>query len=162
MFATVLSLQPRIASGAGQSQEEVIMGLCQVRRGGRGARRKGRENRVGEGHLGGEEVRTREVLLGIDIRSPGAGLSGAIMYLQPALFVPLQDILSKMPAEYDMEAVQATYPTTYRESMNTVLAQECIRYNSLLAVMAASLRETVKALKGLVVMSPELEAVAYR
>ena len=79
-----------------------------------------------------------------------------------ALICTAQDILSKMPAEYDMEAVQATYPTTYRESMNTVLAQECIRYNSLLAVMAASLRETVKALKGLVVMSPELEAVAYR
>ena len=39
--------------------------------------------------------------------------------------------------------------------------QECIRYNSLLAVMSQSLRETTKALKGLVVMSPELEAVAY-
>ena len=36
MFATVLSLQPRIASGAGQSQEEVIMGLCQVREGDKG------------------------------------------------------------------------------------------------------------------------------
>jgi hypothetical protein len=40
-------------------------------------------------------------------------------------------------------------------------SQECIRYNSLLAVMERSLKETVKALKGLVVMSPELEGVAY-
>lgn len=39
--------------------------------------------------------------------------------------------------------------------------QECIRYNALLAVMERSLKETVKALKGLVVMSPELEGVAY-
>jgi dynein heavy chain len=39
--------------------------------------------------------------------------------------------------------------------------QECIRYNSLLSVMERSLKETVKALKGLVVMSPELEGVAY-
>lgn len=38
--------------------------------------------------------------------------------------------------------------------------QECIRYNGLLAVMEKSLKETVKALKGLVVMSPELEAVS--
>ena len=30
MFATVLSLQPRVASGAGQSQEDVIMGLAEV------------------------------------------------------------------------------------------------------------------------------------
>lgn len=45
--------------------------------------------------------------------------------------------------------------------MNTVLCQECIRYNGLLNVIARSLRETVKALKGLVVMSPDLEAVAF-
>ena len=62
---------------------------------------------------------------------------------------------------FSLHGTQTNYPTTYRESMNTVLAQECIRYNSLLEVMASSLRETTKALKGLVVMSPELEAVAY-
>ena len=38
--------------------------------------------------------------------------------------------------------------------------QECHRYNNLLAVMDRSLHETVKAVKGLVVMSPELEGVA--
>lgn len=100
MFATVLSLQPRVASGAGQSQEEVIQGLA-------------------------------------------------------------QDILSKIPKQFDIEAVQKKFPTTYEESMNTVLTQECIRYNNLLDVMDRSLKETIKALKGLVVMSPELEGVAY-
>jgi len=39
--------------------------------------------------------------------------------------------------------------------------QECHRYNDLLAVMDRSLHETVKAVKGLVVMSPELEAVVH-
>lgn len=72
-----------------------------------------------------------------------------------------EDILSKMPPQYDVEAVQAAYPTTYEESMNTVLTQECIRYNTLLGVMDRSLKESVKALKGLVVMSPELEGVAF-
>lgn len=71
------------------------------------------------------------------------------------------DILAKMPSQFDTETVMSKFPTTYQESMNTVLTQECIRYNSLLDVMDRSLKETIKALKGLVVMSPELEAVAY-
>ncbi|GLI62391.1 hypothetical protein VaNZ11_005010 [Volvox africanus] len=100
MFATLLALQPRIASGGGQSQEAVISSLA-------------------------------------------------------------SDILARLPPQFDVEAVIATYPTTYKESMNTVLTQECIRYNNLLAVMKRSLAETIKALKGLVVMSPELEGVAY-
>ena len=41
--------------------------------------------------------------------------------------------------------------------MNTVLVQECIRYNALLVVMRDSLREGLKALKGLVVMTEQLE-----
>ncbi|KXZ54227.1 hypothetical protein GPECTOR_5g319 [Gonium pectorale] len=100
MFATLLALQPRVASGGSTSQESVI----------------------------GEMA---------------------------------ADILGRLPPQFDVEAVSAAYPTTYKESMNTVLTQECIRYNNLLAVMRRSLAETIKALKGLVVMSPELEGVAY-
>ena len=37
--------------------------------------------------------------------------------------------------------------------------QECIRYNKLIDIMEQSLPELQKALKGLVVMSGELEAV---
>lgn len=62
LFSTVLSLQPRLSTGKGQSQEEVIQALC-------------------------------------------------------------EDILGKMPGEFDVEMVATRYPTTYRESMNTVLTQ---------------------------------------
>lgn len=55
--------------------------------------------------------------------------------------------------------VLVKYPTKYEECLNTVLSQECIRYNGLLVVMAQTLVESIKALKGLVVMSPELEGV---
>ena len=63
----------------------------------------------------------------------------------------------KTPPVIDLDDVLEKYPTEYNESMNTVLAQEVIRYNRLLAVMAKLLRDVQKALVGEVVMSEELE-----
>jgi dynein heavy chain len=65
----------------------------------------------------------------------------------------------KLPLPFDLEFVQAKYPVSYDESMNTVLAQEVERFNKLLQVMDATLKQVQKGLKGLVVMSAELEAM---
>ncbi|XP_030856161.1 dynein heavy chain 3, axonemal-like [Strongylocentrotus purpuratus] len=69
------------------------------------------------------------------------------------------DILSKIPPNYNLEEVQKKYPVLYEESMNTVLVQELIRFNRLIEVVRSSLQDIRKAMKGLVVMSAELEDV---
>lgn len=64
-----------------------------------------------------------------------------------------------LPNLYDIDGIALLYPTDYHESMNTVLVQEAQRYNKLLGVMHFTLRELQRALKGLVVLSAELEAM---
>lgn len=64
---------------------------------------------------------------------------------------------SRTPKPWDIEEVYKKYPTSYNESMNTVLIQELIRYNRLLEIMIESINNAKKALKGLIVMSEELE-----
>ncbi|CDQ89402.1 unnamed protein product [Oncorhynchus mykiss] len=99
-------------------------------------------------------------------------LLGAVVQLQPKAAASggkareeiveeiVAGIVEKVPLPISVQEVMTKYPVQYEESMNTVLIQEVIRYNRLLVVISQSLSDIVKALKGLVVMSSELELMA--
>jgi len=70
-----------------------------------------------------------------------------------------RDIAARIPAEFDVEKALIMFPVRYEESMNTVLTQELIRFNRLIETVTITLRDVQKAIKGLVVMSAELEAM---
>eukprot|EP00026_Physarum_polycephalum_P000043 Phypoly_transcript_00043.p1 GENE.Phypoly_transcript_00043~~Phypoly_transcript_00043.p1 ORF type:complete len:2765 (+),score=358.08 Phypoly_transcript_00043:606-8297(+) len=66
------------------------------------------------------------------------------------------NILMRIPDSIQYEAG----PHSPHDSMSTVLGQEVIRYNRLLKVINTTLRDLCKAIKGLVVMSVELDSMA--
>lgn len=69
------------------------------------------------------------------------------------------DMLSKLPEAFDILKVQTRYPTNHLDSMSTVLLQEVIRYRNLTEIVRETLKNVQKAMKGLVVMSTDLEDV---
>jgi len=71
-----------------------------------------------------------------------------------------KDLQDQTPEVFSLEKVGKAYPTSYEESMNTVLFQECVRYNNLLADMKIMLTQVQRALLGEVVMSEDLEKMA--
>lgn len=96
-----------------------------------------------------------EIILTLQPRvAAGTGVSREDFIVDAAL-----QMQSQLPPMYDIEGLVLRYPTDYHESMNTVLVQEAERYNKLLKVMHSSLREVQRALRGLVVLSAELEAM---
>jgi dynein heavy chain len=101
-----------------------------------------------------ETEETLDTILSLQPRT-GGGSGGAAR--EGTIAAVSRDIAARLPAPFDVEAISMAYPVLYAESMNTVLVQECIRYNRLLDIMRSSLGDIQKALTGLVVMSKDLD-----
>lgn len=69
-------------------------------------------------------------------------------------------LYANAPKPFDLDMIVRKYPTSYTESMNTVLFQECVRYNKLLHDMQIQLPLVQRALLGEVTMSDVLESMA--
>ena len=75
-------------------------------------------------------------------QSSGAGKSP-----QEVITDLANDILSKLPQNFNEEKAMKKYPVVYVESMNTVLIQELKRFNNLTTVVRKSLQDITKAIK---------------
>jgi len=100
------------------------------------------------------------VLSTVQITQAQSGGGGSAKTSDEIITDMSKDILNKLPANFDIEMAQRRYPVLYTESMNTVVCQELQRFNKLLSRVRGSLQDLQKAVKGLVVMSADLEGVA--
>jgi len=102
------------------------------------------------------QMETRNILETILTIQPRAS-AGAGKTREEIIQELSEGIQKRTPPCFDLEMVGNQYPTEYTESMNTVLFQECVRYNKMLAIMHESLINIQKAIVGEVVMSEDLE-----
>lgn len=75
----------------------------------------------------GAQNETNELFATVLSMQPRAGATGAAGQREALVMNNCMDMVAKLPHEFYTQDVLHVYPTTYSESMNTVLVQECIR-----------------------------------
>ncbi|NXP46066.1 DYH7 protein, partial [Heliornis fulica] len=106
-----------------------------------------------------KDLQQTKILFETLLLTQGGGTQGTSGGGDCTLYEIADDILSKLPNDFDIEGCLTKYPVSYEESMNTVLVQEMGRFNILIQTIRNTLINLKKAIKGLVVMDAELEAL---
>nr|XP_024216642.1 dynein heavy chain 7, axonemal-like [Halyomorpha halys] len=70
-----------------------------------------------------------------------------------------EDILLKMPGSFDTDIILNQFSTCNNECMVSVLFQEILAFNYLQDVINSSLKDLLNAIKGLTVLTPDLEDI---
>lgn len=70
-----------------------------------------------------------------------------------------EEMLLTLPDNFNIAEAREQFQINYYESMNTVLIQEILRYNTLLNMLRSSLNDLLLALGGFKVMTANLENV---
>uniref|UniRef100_A0A663MBB4 Dynein axonemal heavy chain 12 n=1 Tax=Athene cunicularia TaxID=194338 RepID=A0A663MBB4_ATHCN len=107
-----------------------------------------------------KDLQQTKILFESLLLTQGGGIQGTSGGGDSALYEIADDILSKLPNDFDVEGCLSKYPVRYEESMNTVLVQEMERFNNLIQTIRITLINLKKAIKGLVIMDDELEALS--
>jgi len=103
-----------------------------------------------------ETIQTFNTLMLLQPRASGGGGASS----EDIICAAAKDIEERLQQEFDIESISMKFPVRHEESMNTVLVQECLRYNKVITVMRKTLPVLQKALRGLVVLSQDLEQIA--
>jgi dynein heavy chain len=70
-----------------------------------------------------------------------------------------QDVLNKLPEEFNIERIRKLHPTKHEESLNSVLHQELMRYNNLMSIVKSYMTKIIKVTIGEAPMTPDLEVI---
>ncbi|KAJ8614221.1 hypothetical protein CTAYLR_001133 [Chrysophaeum taylorii] len=109
-----------------------------------------------------KDAKETNTLFATILLTEGGGSSGgASSNADDAITSTATEILNKVPAEFDIEAARVKYPVRRDESMNTVLVQELGKFNNLTKLIKSSLISVIRACKGEVVMTGELEKFGH-
>ncbi len=73
------------------------------------------------------------------------------------------EILNKLdPFKFDIDEVRTKHPLQHKESLNSVLHQELMRYNNLINTVKISMKKLIDAINGDAVMTPDLELITIK
>jgi len=106
-----------------------------------------------------KDQKETDLLLDGVLLTQGSSSSGGGTSKEDTLKEVAAQISDALPPLFDLEVANYKYPVEYYESMNSVLCQELVRYNRLLAVIHKSIDDFGLALRGRIVMTGELDAL---
>ncbi|KAL7044814.1 hypothetical protein ACKWTF_002067 [Chironomus riparius] len=105
-----------------------------------------------------DQQETNSLLMNVLLTQTTSG-GGSFSKSEKLVIEVSNDILARLPQQFDIEATGIKYPTSYHQSKNTVLVQEMGRFNILLETIRNSLNVVINAIKGLISITPGVEQV---